>query len=639
MYRMSAGVFARRFVKVLFWGLFLLIVLAAGLLWYAQHVDWSQYRPQVRDAVKAVTGRDLEIAGSLQLEILPVPRLQATDLTFSNADWGTSDTMIRAERVGVTVGLRSLLDAEFRIKTISLWNATLLLETNAQERGNWEFVGEGDGAETAAVLEDLKRFAVEGLDVTWKPHGVEPHRLQIDRAVLEAGPYRKSINLDLEGTLDERPVNLQGELSSLVAYLSGSGISGRVTGNSRQVEIQLEGDFGRFPALDGLDMDVRAKGTRWPVILGLWDMPDKETPPWEANFHVTTDGNSVRISDLAMVLDESDLAGNLTFTANNGRVLMAGQLTSRFLDMSTPERWWAGKISDDPEPHDSGRIFSEAHVQSGWMTLLDTDLDFDVQELKTEDLTGTGADMKFQLENGRLQADIDASVYGGHVTSRTIATVAGEAVDYDSKMEILDADMGQVIEEWFGLDIVKARGSIRYEMAGTGNSVADIVSRADGEIRIAMDEGTARAGVAERAVRGLATTALTSLFAQKKVDDVKMNCFVAQITFVEGDAKVEVLVLDTENATIFGEGTANLAEETVDMRFKPKPKHVSFNAAVPVHVEGPWRAPEIRAEKLSVLRKIAGGVSLFIFPPAAIAGFGEIGAGDNVCVKLAEESK
>jgi hypothetical protein len=75
------------------------------------------------------------------------------------------------------------------------------------------------------------------------------------------------------------------------------------------------------------------------------------------------------------------------------------------------------------------------------------------------------------------------------------------------------------------------------------------------------------------------------------------------------------------------------------MRFKPKPKRVTFNAAVPIHIEGPWREPEIKAEKLGVLRKIAGGVSLFVFPPAAIAGFGEIGAGDNVCVKLAEESK
>jgi uncharacterized protein involved in outer membrane biogenesis len=635
---MSTRVFARRFVKVLFWGLLLLTVLAAGLLWYAHRIDWSQYRSQVGEAVKAVTGRDLNIAGSLQLEILPVPRLQATDLTFSNADGGTSDTMIQAERIGLTLGLRSLLSADFRIKTISLWNTTLLLETDSQGRGNWEFVGEGDGAATVAVLEDLKRFVVEGLDVTWKPYGIEPHRLQIDRAALAAAPLRNAISLDLEGTLDERPVTLEGELTSLIGYLSGRGISGRLTGSSPQVEIRIEGDFGRFPALDGLDMDVRSRGTRWPVILGLWDMPDKETPPWKADFHVATDGRSVRITDLKMILDKSDLAGNLTFTANEGRVLMAGDLTSEFLNISTPEKWWAGKISDDPTPPSSGRVLSEARVQSGWMTLLDTDLNFDVRELKTEDMTATGADMKFHLANGHLEADINASVYGGRATSRTIATAVADAVEYDSQTEVLDADMGHVVEEWLGFDLVEARGSIRYAIAGTGNSVAEIMSGANGELRIAMGEGTARAGVAERAVRGLATTALTSLFAAKKVDNVKMNCFVAQTKIEQGIAKLEVLVLDTENATVFGEGTANLAEETVDMRFKPKPKHVAFNAAVPIHIEGPWKEPEIKAEKLSVLRKIAGGVSLFIFPPAAIAGFGEIGAGDNVCLKLAEES-
>ena len=36
-----------------------------------------------------------------------------------------------------------------------------------------------------------------------------------------------------------------------------------------------------------------------------------------------------------------------------------------------------------------------------------------------------------------------------------------------------------------------------------------------------------------------------------------------------------------------------------------------------------------------MLRKIAGAVSLFVFPPAAVAGLAEFGAG-NQCVELLE---
>jgi hypothetical protein len=39
------------------------------------------------------------------------------------------------------------------------------------------------------------------------------------------------------------------------------------------------------------------------------------------------------------------------------------------------------------------------------------------------------------------------------------------------------------------------------------------------------------------------------------------------------------------------------------------------------------------------LRKVAGIASLFVFPPAAIAGLADFGSGDNHCVKLAAESK
>ena len=55
---------------------------------------------------------------------------------------------------------------------------------------------------------------------------------------------------------------------------------------------------------------------------------------------------------------------------------------------------------------------------------------------------------------------------------------------------------------------------------------------------------------------------------------------------------------------VVGSGSANLADETWDLWFKPKPKRFALNAAVPVHMTGPFHEPDIEVQKIGILRKI-----------------------------------
>ena len=89
-----------------------------------------------------------------------------------------------------------------------------------------------------------------------------------------------------------------------------------------------------------------------------------------------------------------------------------------------------------------------------------------------------------------------------------------------------------------------------------------------------------------------------------------------------------------EKSTLVGTGTADLRNETWDVKIKPKPKRATLNAATSIVVTGPFNDPNVTLGKIGVLKKLAGAASLFVFPPAAVAGLGELGSGDNVCIKL-----
>ncbi len=69
----------------------------------------------------------------------------------------------------------------------------------------------------------------------------------------------------------------------------------------------------------------------------------------------------------------------------------------------------------------------------------------------------------------------------------------------------------------------------------------------------------------------------------------------------------------------------------------PKVKKTTISAAVPVHIEGTLANPEYSPDKLAAARKVGGLLGLVLFPPAAILGLGELGAGDdNPCIQQAK---
>jgi hypothetical protein len=99
-------------------------------------------------------------------------------------------------------------------------------------------------------------------------------------------------------------------------------------------------------------------------------------------------------------------------------------------------------------------------------------------------------------------------------------------------------------------------------------------------------------------------------------------------------------VLDTEVAAFIGEGTINLGSEVLDLVIDPDVKKTTISAAVPVNIEGTLANPAYSLDKLGVARKVGGVLGLVLFPPAAVVGLVDLGAGDdNPCIQQAKGGK
>jgi hypothetical protein len=214
-----------RLRKLFFWSflaLFTAIVLALTWLWTA---DLGVFKPQIERLVTEQTGRELAIDGDLLIDFTRHATVIAEDIRFANADWADHPDMLTVGRLEVRLDLWSLVGGPILVELIDVDDARIHLASPAGRHPNWELP-----IETAPREDDEDR---PGLDIVFG-------RVDIDRVsvVLESDERTRPLHLDVErlaqrhreddfldlelrASLDDRPVQIDGEIGTWDALLEG----------------------------------------------------------------------------------------------------------------------------------------------------------------------------------------------------------------------------------------------------------------------------------------------------------------------------------------------------------------------------------------------------------------------------------
>lgn len=287
-----------------------------------------------------------------------------------------------------------------------------------------------------------------------------------------------------------------------------------------------------------------------------------------------------------------------------------------------------------------GPALSDEPIPLDWMKAADASLEISAKRFEATLFNYEDAVVKATLENGILEMKSEkGTIYGADATAlmHMDSTVTPAQIVLEASAR--GADVGKVTGDWSQPPFMTGRGDFEVKVSSTGQTPAALVANLSGQGRVIVGEGTAEVGVLERMVRTVGLKTIGALLGDDKAAVVPMKCFAANLSADAGVVKADVLVLDTDKATIFGSGSVDLGKEKFDLVFKPKAKSLTLNTAVPIRLGGTFQDPTVSAETVGTLRKLAGIASLFVFPPAAIAGLADFGAGDNQCVKLAASSK
>ena len=189
-------------------------------------VDVNTLIGPIQTRVKAATGRDLAVRGGGRIALSLHPKVVLSDVTLSNAPWGSAPQMLTAQRVELEVALLPLLSRRFELIEFALVGPVIALESNAKGEKNWEFApapgapASTPGAPAAAMVFGVGNVEVTNGTLTYRDGGgSDVARVAIDRLFLRARDPAAPVVAEFRGKINEVPLAIEGTLGPLEALL------------------------------------------------------------------------------------------------------------------------------------------------------------------------------------------------------------------------------------------------------------------------------------------------------------------------------------------------------------------------------------------------------------------------------------
>lgn len=355
--------------NVLLWLGGLLVALFCALFAVPHFVDWTRYRGVFEEEASRVLGREVRVAGAVNLRLLPTPYVSFEKVRLGDAAGQTGEPFFRADDFTLWLAPGPLLRGAIEAREIELRKPTLKLRLNSAGGGNWQTISIVKGA-LPFVPSDVALQSVLITDGTISIDGADGKELvrlgaisgELNVNALD-GPYRFKGGLDWRGTRHELKLattafdaegglRMKAQLQRPTADKTTDSFAfdGRLSDVGRQIKLdgQLSGRIVVTPASLG----------RAPAEASSASSSGAGRLPVDLRATVAADTGAARLSDIGIAFEHDGkpqlVAGSAEIGWRQGLETQS-TFSARWIDL---DQLLAGK--DGAKPLDGLRRLSSA---------------------------------------------------------------------------------------------------------------------------------------------------------------------------------------------------------------------------------------------------------------------------------------
>ena len=614
-----------------------LIVLVVAFL------DWNWLRDPIARKVSSFTGRSFAINGDLNVDLSLRPRIVANDIVLGNAAWSREPSMATIKRLDFRIDILKLLVGSVAFPEMALTEAHVVLEVSKDGTPNWVF-NEQD-KNKPLEFPAIAALTIDHGSATYRDPNINTD-LALDINTLEGGKDNPEPSLEVagKGRFKGLPTTLHARGGALLSLRSPDHpypIKASVMLGTTKASI--DGMLLDPLHLKGEQLNFKIEGSDLALLFPIIGVPIPPTPAYKLAGFLDHAGAVWTFRRFSGTVGQSDVAGDFAVDRGKHPQKITADLVSKKLVMKDLGGLIGADRGTQPSrtPQPSGRVLPAEPFSLEKLQAADADVHFRGEKILTEKMPLEKVSGHLIVNNGMLKlAPLDFGMAGGNLVSQ---------IEMDGRKPriVIRADItakGLRLDRMFPDSRLAAAdtGTMggRAKLEGNGNSIAQMLASANGEAALIMDGGSVSELMLRLSNLDIANSIVVLLGGDKQVS---IRCMVGNFKAVDGDFKVEALVLDTPKVNITGSGDVNFTDESLHLRLVSQSKGFSLaSLRGPIAITGSFKNPVVRPEMGGVIAR--GGLAVALGVVTAGIGaliplldFGK--AKDSNCTALMSQAK
>jgi uncharacterized protein involved in outer membrane biogenesis len=544
---------------------------------------------------------------------------------------------LTAEIGRVTLVMRWQLAAlPLRLQRLELQQAQLHLLREPNGRANWYASADGAG-KGPPLIESLEMpdAVVDLRDDRWHVR----FRGSVSAGdALDKGAQPPSLHIEAHGELNGRAAQLTVEADPLALARRDRPYHFSLLERSGSARLSGEGSLAQAFDFRVLQASFAASGPDLKQLHYLVGLSWPGTGPFQGSATLHRKDDRFQYDDLVLTIGASDLRGTMVVDSSNPRSTVEGALRARRLRLSDlGARTGAAEPGEKP---DSEPRAADAPLRTPALLRTDGMVTLRVDELEF----GAGS---LHALSGTLKAQRGVLTLEGFSATLAQGKLAATARLDDSSTVprgLLDVTAEQLQLEQLVRRPPPAPAPLsglisgRVRLDGSGETLRELAAAANGTVAAVMPNGEVQATLVQSASLELSGL-LGRLRASPK--ETAIRCAVGTLDVHEGIGTVRTLVIDTDDALLSGDGTVNLASDSLDISLRGRPKKPSLALHSTVHLQGNLAHPRLSVSGRGVAGQAAAAVALGVLltPVASVLAFVNPGLAHNAdCAALTAQA-
>ena len=625
-----------------------LLVLFLVLLFF----PWDTLRGPINRYVSDQLGRRFEITERLSVKLGRTTTVRADGIIFANPEWATDPYLVKAKVAEFDIKVLPLLFGKVDLPRIALFEPEIGLQIEPDGRRTWALSRDTSDVNATPKIGLLTvdrgtlkyRAPGQGADV------MALFTLGAESTDSPAGSGQLPLSFKAAGKWNNESFTANGRTGGVLGLSRDltESFPMEVAAQTGRTTLKAKGSVDNLQTFSGLRASFDIQGRNLDELYRLVGVVLPSTPPYKLRGQLSKRGQAWDVAQIQGVLGKSDLAGEMSFDTSQKTPMLTGKVRSKILDFNDlrpviglPVKTAEASTAGAARPAAavalkatggaaSRKVLPTATLDLVKLKAMNADVAYDALDIRhVEELPLDKGSVRVLLNDGVLKLEpLALGVAGGTFSGKITIDANLVPAAFDTTFDLRAVQLNKLFPTIENTKSSFGRVSGQVGLKGRGNSLAQMLGSASGDVAVLMGRGELSNILLE--YMGLDGGEVIKFFLRGD-RNVQLRCAAAAFEVKQGLMASKVILLDTSDTVIKGNGQISLANETLDIVLKPEPKDQSIlSLRSPLKIGGTFAAPTAGPDKAALAGRAGLAIALGVINPLlALLATIETGPGED----------